>query len=112
MNEALLKAQVKRLAGYHGYDDLKHELLRVLKTHAASNEHAERIVTHILDTRRPNESGFISCPTPAELIDYAGQIPARLNQHRKPDIHCPICQGSGWRIFEHRGMSAAERCSC
>ena len=110
--ETRLRAQVKRLAAYHGYDNLKHELLRVLKTDAVSDEHAQRIVTHMLDTRRPNENGFISCPTPAELIDCAGQVPARLNQRKEADKNCTICGGSGWRIIERKGMSGADRCAC
>jgi hypothetical protein len=107
-----LKAQMKRLAGYHGYEDLKHELLRVVKKYAASDEHAERIVTHILDTRRPNENGFVSCPTPAEMIDYASQVPASPSQQRAPDENCTKCHGSGWHISERGGISGAERCTC
>jgi hypothetical protein len=110
--DAGLKGQLKRVAGYHGYEDLKYELLRVLKSHASSNEHAERIVTHILDTRRPNENGFSSCPTPAELIDYALQVPASLDQRRNPDKNCSVCGGSGWRIVELKGISGAEKCQC
>jgi len=110
--DTALKAQVKRLAAYHGYDDLKHELLRVLKTKAVSDEHAERIITYILDTRRPNENGFISCPTPAEMIDYVAQVPARLNQFKDPDKNCAMCGGSGWRITERGPISGAERCPC
>src|SRR5438876_8688647 len=25
---------------------------------------------------------------------------------------CPICEGSGWRIVEHEGISGAEKCDC
>jgi hypothetical protein len=110
--DAGLKAQLKRLSAYHGYDELKYELLRVLRTNASSGEHVERIVTRILDTRRPNENGFISCPTPAEMIDYAQEVPPRLNQTRPADKHCPICGGSGWCIVVFRGMSGADRCPC
>ena len=110
--DAGLKAQLKRLAGYHGYGDLKHELLRVLKTHAGSDEHAERILTSILDTRRPNENGFVSCPTPAEMIDYASQVPTVLNVHRHPDQRCPSCGGDGWKIKQVGSYSGAEPCPC
>jgi len=110
--DAGLKAQLKRLSAYHGYDELKYELLRVLKTNASSDEHVDRIVTRILDTRRPNETGFLSCPTPAELITYSKEIPARLHQTKPADKNCPICGGSGWRIVVLRGMSGADRCPC
>ena len=112
LTEAGLKVQVKRLAGYHGYNDMKHEILRVLMTHAASDEHAERVITHILDTRRPNENSFISCPTPAEMIDYLAMFPATLNQRKAPDPGCPICGGSGWRFTERDGISGADKCPC
>jgi len=29
-----------------------------------------------------------------------------------PDANCPICNGSGWRVVEHEGISAASRCAC
>lgn len=107
-----LKAQLKRLTAYRGYEDLKYDLLRVLRSHAASDEHAERIVTKVLDTRRPNENGFITCPTPAEMIDYAGEVPANPKQRKVADQNCSMCGGSGWRIIERRGLSAAETCAC
>lgn len=110
--DAGLKAQLKRLVGYRGYEDLKHELLRVLKKDVASDEHAERIMTYILDTRRPNENGFISCPTPAEMKDYSDQVPTRLNQRKDPDKNCRFCSGTGWRITEYRGLSGADKCAC
>src|SRR5580704_3865154 len=25
---------------------------------------------------------------------------------------CPICEGTGWKIVEHAGLSGAQRCSC
>jgi hypothetical protein len=110
--ESGLKIQLKRLAGYYGYQDVKFELLRVLGKHAASDEHAERIVTLILDTRRPNENGFLTCPTPAELIDYAAQVPSTTGQMRLPDRNCTMCLGSGWRVVERKGISGADRCPC
>jgi hypothetical protein len=110
--DAGIKAQVKRLAAYYGYEEFKHELVRVLKSRARSNEHVERIVTHILDTRRPNEHGFSSCPTPAEMIDYVAHVAPSLNQLRNPDKNCSICCGSGWRITERQRLSGAERCQC
>lgn len=109
LTDAGLKVQVKRLAGYPGYDDRKHELVRVLKKHTASDEHAERVVTKILDTRRPNENGFTSCPTPAEMIDYAAQVSANPNV---ADKNCSMCGGSGWRIIERGRVSGAEKCAC
>ena len=111
-SESFLKAQIKRLAAYHGYQDSKHELLRVLKTHAVSDEHAERIVTLILDTRRPNENGYLSCPAPAEMIDYAVLAPASPHKLKDPNPRCSLCGGYGWKITERNGISAAERCCC
>lgn len=29
-----------------------------------------------------------------------------------PDSKCPVCGGSGWKIIERDGLSAAERCDC
>jgi hypothetical protein len=112
ITDAGLKAQVKRLAGYPGYDDRKHELVRVLRRHAVSDEHIERVVTEILDTRRPNENGFTSCPTPAEMIVYAAQVSGNQNLRRDADKNCPTCGGSGWRITERGRVSGAEKCAC
>jgi hypothetical protein len=112
LTDAGLKAQVKRLGGYPGYDDRKHELVRVLRKHVASDEHVERVITTILDTRRPNEGGFTSCPTPAEMIAYVAQVSADPTMRKVADKNCPTCGGSGWRITERGRVSGAEKCAC
>ncbi len=109
--EAKIKAQVKRLSGYQGYEDFKHELVRVLWIHADSDERAEKIVTRILDTRRPNDAGFIKCPSPAELIEYAEK--ENCGKALRPaQTDCPDCSGTGWSLIQDEGYSAAKSCKC
>jgi hypothetical protein len=113
ITESGLKKQIARLKAYHGFEDLRGELLRVLWQQAHSDEHSERIVTEIIDTRRPSESGFISCPLPSELIDYARNVPPEKPPAvRDADPRCAVCRGTGWRIIQRDGLSGAEMCGC
>jgi hypothetical protein len=112
MSEDFLKNQVRRLTLYTGYEHVRHELLRKLRIEAADENHAERIITHILDNRLPNENGFLNCPTPAELKEYARQISAKPNQFKKADKNCPKCCGIGYEITQQGELSGAARCSC
>jgi hypothetical protein len=97
LTEGGLKKQIARLRGFANYDGLRDELLRVLWSRAESDEHAERIITEIVDSRTSNENGFTACPAPAELIAIARTIPtSKPTGMRSPRRNCSECGGSGF----------------
>lgn len=99
VSDEILKKQLSRLRGFHGFEDLKSELLRIFQRHAKEEGHAERVIDSILDTRRPSETGFVSCPIPAELKDYCEAAPVVDPSWQKPDPNCPNCKSTpGWRF--------------
>jgi hypothetical protein len=108
-----IKKQIERLKGYGGYEELRIGLARVLQAKAASDEHAERIVTSIIETRMPGERGYLSCPGPAEMIAYVSATPITAPPSmRPPDKSCACCAGTGFAIIERNGYSAAQPCEC
>ncbi len=99
LTESGLKKQIARLRGFANYDGLRDELLRVLWSRAESDEHAECIITEIVDSRTSNENGFTACPTPAELIAIARTIPASASKPtgmHLPRRNCADCGGTGF----------------
>jgi hypothetical protein len=97
LTESGLKKQIGRLRGFTNYDGLRDELLRVLWSRAENDEHAEIIVTEIIDSRTSNENGFTACPTPAELIAIARTVPiTKPAGLRAPRKSCAECNGTGY----------------
>ena len=64
-----------------------HELAKVLREEAISEEHAIKIVDAW------NRSGNEFWPKPADIIRLAKQVPLTKP---KPDKSCPACFGTGW----------------
>jgi len=96
LTEAGLKKQVKRLQGYANFDAFKEELLRVLWSHAVTDDHAERVVSRLIDAKVPNESGFSACPTPAEIIATCKLVPEKKQPARSANKKCVQCFGTGF----------------
>ncbi len=95
--ETFMRTQIGRLKGFPRWEGFRDELVKVLWREAYSNDHAERIIDSVIETRRPNEEGFVSCPTVAELMDYCRAVPAERPLERKPaDGRCPLCHGIGF----------------
>jgi len=101
LNQNHLNQQLKRLRSVMCVSNLAfEELKRVVNSHAASDEHVGRIVDAIIDTRRPNEEGFVACPTPAEMADYCLNTPKSTKTGMgSADLDCNLCRGGGsiWR---------------
>lgn len=95
--ETFMTKQIGRLKGYPRWEGFRDELVKILWRHSDSNEHAERIVDSIIRTRKPNDEGFVSCPAPAELIEYCKAEPTEAPPKAvaaKED--CPRCHGTGF----------------
>jgi len=115
LTQAHLKKQVARLKVLPRGDErpwgtdkepgLREELLRVLWQQAASDEHATRIIDHLMD-------GAEFCPTPAELMAAAQEVPERLGMLREADAQCVNCGGSGWKRTQVGSYSGVKRCEC
>lgn len=112
VTETGLIAQIRRLRGYHGWEGLKDELLRILWREAYSDDHARRIIDSIIDERKPNEQGFVQCPTPAELADFARNEPEEIEVVSKPRTDCLECRGTGWKHVMRGEYSCVQRCLC
>lgn len=96
MTETFIKSQILRLAGMDFYPATKEavgELLKVLWTHADSEDHAQRIITRAIE-QAPDRR----CPTPAELIRLAAQV----SEVETLPAGCQRCHGSGWRTETRR----------
>lgn len=99
LNEKHLMAQIGRLKAFHGWENLRHELLKILWRESQSDAHAERITDHVLSELRPNDEGFTACPVPAVFHEYcrciSGTDPAGI---RPAKTDCQNCFGSGFVI--------------
>jgi hypothetical protein len=98
ITETVVREQIRRLRGYPRWEDFREELVKTLWRHAHSNEHAERILNEILETRKPDEKGFVSCPTVAELIDCCKCVPIDPPgaQMQPASKMCERCGGTGF----------------
>jgi hypothetical protein len=96
LTEAGLKKQIGRLRGFGNWEALREELLRCLWSCAESDDHAQRAVTRLIDAKTPNESGFTSCPTPAEIIATCKATPAVKKPAARANKRCPECFGTGF----------------
>lgn len=113
LSEKTLMAQLKRLKFLRGFEESKDELLRALWNNSHSDGHAERVITRVIDTRRPNKEGFVSCPTPAELADYCAEVPSNAGGIKAPDKKCKLCADNpGWKVITRDGKSGVDRCPC
>lgn len=98
LSEEVITAQIRRLKGFHGWEDWRDELRNVLWREAESDAHAERIVNDVLKTRLPNEKGFTPCPAPAEFALLCGEAPRRAPTQERSTARrdCEFCNGTGW----------------
>jgi hypothetical protein len=111
LNQTKLDKELKRLRGYHGFAGFADELKRVVNRHAADDDHVTRVVNEIVETRKPNAEGFLSCPSPAEMIDYCMAVPDHADQQQAmgdPVPGCATCGGVG--SFTRAGYTFA--CGC
>jgi hypothetical protein len=94
--------QIKRLKGYHGWEDLRGELEQILWREGHSDEHRKRILDEILTTRKREEKGFATCPVVSEMIDYCRSVsPEAPPNFQEPDAKCK-CGGLGWISFQRK----------
>ena len=98
VSEGVIGAQIRRLKGFHGWEDWRDELRNVLWRNAECDAHAERIVNHVLKNTHPNENGFTPCPTPAVFQQLCSEGPRfAAGPPRKTRVSdCPFCGGCGW----------------
>lgn len=101
-------AQVRRLANINQrtqYDLREHQ--RVIQKNARTWEHAEAIITRIVDE-------CTDLPSPAEVAVICGQVP--VPGEPTPTAECRKCNGSGWvfapRVVAGVTYDASERCGC
>lgn len=105
MTRDFCKKQIGRLESLpyfprtsEGIGELIDRLLKV----ARDEEHAKATVTTLCD--------WSTCPTPHDLARVAWELDSERDQGASAG--CAKCNGTGFRVIERNGISAAAPCSC
>jgi hypothetical protein len=103
-------AQVKRLSSKPFFPSMHEgvqELVYVLNSCTKSEDHAERVISAAV-LRRWGNDGTDRCPSPADIADLCGRVPATATK-REASPDCRYCEGSG---FEEAKTGGVRRCRC
>ena len=78
----------------------------MLWRHSFSEDHAERVIDEIIETRLPNGEGFVSCPTPGEMLEYCRAVPEQAPEKTgTASANCPRCGGTGFVHTKRRARA-------